>query len=106
METKEVLVGQGLDINLVIPRRQQRGQVAGKRFSVAAGEDEVGMGLRPPVADALFKFLDFLDFIDQDVVLLFQGEPFFYVLVQVLVGDNIVPLLLFLVDVDDVIVCR
>ena len=104
METEKVLVGQGLDINLVIPRRQQGGQVTGKRFGVAAGEDEVGTWLRPPVADALFKFLDFLDFIDQDVVLLFQGEPF--LLVQVLVGDNIVPLFLFLVDVDDVIVCR
>ena len=106
MEAYEILVGKGLDIYLMIPRPQQRGQVAGKRFRIAAGENQVRVRFRPPVTDTLFKGFDLLDFIDKDVIPFARCVSLLYVLIQVLVGDDIVPILLFLVDVDDVVAFR
>ncbi len=54
------------------------------------------------MTDTLLKLLDFLDFINQDVIPFVRNEFPLDVFVQVFVGDDIVPLLLFLVDIDDV----
>ena len=59
-----------MDVHLQISAGKHAPQFTGKDVGVAAGNYHIDIGFIVVVPKAAFEFLDFLDFVNQDIVLL------------------------------------
>ena len=91
-----------MDAHLHMATCNQCGEFARKHLGIAACDDNVGVLLCVPVANAFFEMLDFLGLVNQDIVMHARQEPFLNPCVKVIFGFNVFECLFLLVNIDDV----
>ena len=102
MKFKELHIRQAVDVKLDIATGQVGGQFAGQHGGIASGDEYVARIFGLQVSQGMFKSLDVLNLVDEEIVRTVVGELFGYVSGQVFMctdGDEVVQ---FLIDINNV----
>ena len=102
VEFKELVIAETLNKHLYIPSGEHCPEFAGKDVRITSCHHYINVGLAIVVSEATLKLLDFLNFINQDIIVL--GTVYLPVHIgnQILISCNEIKCCLFLVNIDNI----
>ena len=103
MKFQKLVIAQRLDIDFLISATDECAQFIAQHASIATCDDNVGVGFCAITSDGSFKFLDVLYLIDKDIVMFIGLKVLSDIVVEILIGLNVVKLSFLLIYKDDIV---
>ena len=103
MKFQKLVIAQRLNIDFLISATNECAQFIAQHTGIATGDDNVGVWFCAITSDGTFKFPDVLYFIDKDIVMFIGLKMQSDIVVEILIGLNVVKLSLLLIYVDDIV---